>query len=223
MSMPLKFYNLIITLYIFFKHYFSFNCVCITAAPFFPFQSFPGGADGKESACSVGDSGSVPRSGRSLGGGHANPLQCSCLENPRDRRAWQATVHGLQRVGHDWVISLYFLNLYIFAPLFFAFYFPFEMCLHIFSSCYRFVIVFLLFSSFIALFLREFWSPLSLWAQIYILLQLDINSYISNKSVSFIVSFKLLSYILSIYYGLDTVGSSRFIVAMKTEILPLSD
>ena len=39
--------------------------------------------------------------GRSPGGGHGNPLQISCLENPKDRGAWQAIVHGLQRVGHD--------------------------------------------------------------------------------------------------------------------------
>ena len=38
---------------------------------------------------------SVPGLGRSPGGGHGNPLQCSCLENPMDRRAWRATVHGV--------------------------------------------------------------------------------------------------------------------------------
>ena len=54
---------------------------------------FPGGSDGKESACSVGDPGSIPGSGRSPGEGNGNPLQYSCLENPTDRRAWWATVH----------------------------------------------------------------------------------------------------------------------------------
>ena len=49
---------------------------------------------GNESACSAGDMGSVPGSGRSPGGGHGNPLQYSCLENPMDRGAWQATVHA---------------------------------------------------------------------------------------------------------------------------------
>ena len=39
------------------------------------------------------DTGSIPGSGRSPGGGHGNPLQDSCLENPMDRGAWQATVH----------------------------------------------------------------------------------------------------------------------------------
>ena len=43
----------------------------------------------------------IPGSGRSPGGGNGNPPQCSCLENPMDRGAWWATVHGLQRVGHD--------------------------------------------------------------------------------------------------------------------------
>ena len=52
-------------------------------------------SDGKESACSVGDPGSIPGSGRSPGGGHGNPLQYSCLENPMDRVAWQAIVRGV--------------------------------------------------------------------------------------------------------------------------------
>ena len=47
---------------------------------------------GEESACSAGDAGSIPGSRRSPGGGHGNALQYSCLENPMDRRAWQATV-----------------------------------------------------------------------------------------------------------------------------------
>ena len=41
------------------------------------------------------DAGSIPGLGRSLGGGHGNPLQYSCLENPMDRGAWWATVHGV--------------------------------------------------------------------------------------------------------------------------------
>ena len=44
---------------------------------------------------------SVPRMGRSSGGGHGNPLQYSCLENPMDRGPWWATVHRVQRVGHN--------------------------------------------------------------------------------------------------------------------------
>ena len=52
-------------------------------------QSFPGGSDGKESACNVGDLGLIPGLGRSPGEGHGNPLQYSCLENP-DR--WRSLI-----------------------------------------------------------------------------------------------------------------------------------
>ena len=48
----------------------------------------------------VRDKGATSRSGRSSGEGHGNPVQYSCLENPMDREAWQAIVHGSQRVGH---------------------------------------------------------------------------------------------------------------------------
>jgi len=56
-------------------------------------MSSPGGSDGKESACNVGYLGAIPGLGRSPGGGHGNPLQYSCLENPMDRGAWWAAVH----------------------------------------------------------------------------------------------------------------------------------
>ena len=62
---------------------------------------FPGGSDGKESACNAGDTGLIPGSGRSPGGGNGNLLQHSCMENPMDRGAWRATVQGLQRVEHN--------------------------------------------------------------------------------------------------------------------------
>ena len=55
---------------------------------------FPGGSEGKASACSAGDLGLIPGLRRSPGEGYGNPLQYSCLENPMDGRAWQATVHG---------------------------------------------------------------------------------------------------------------------------------
>ena len=58
---------------------------------------FPGSSDGKESACSVGDLDSVPGSGRSPGEGYGYPLQYSCLENSKDRGAWQAIVHGVAK------------------------------------------------------------------------------------------------------------------------------
>ena len=53
--------------------------------------------DGKESACNAGDLGLIPGSGRSPGEGNGYPLQCSCLENPMDRGAWWATVHGVAK------------------------------------------------------------------------------------------------------------------------------
>ena len=59
---------------------------------------------GKESACNAGTAGDVgwiPGLGRSPGGGHGDPLQYSCLENPMDRGAWRAIVHKSQRVAHD--------------------------------------------------------------------------------------------------------------------------
>ena len=49
---------------------------------------FPGGSDGKESACNSGALGLIPESGRSPGEGNGNTLQYSCLENPMDRGAW---------------------------------------------------------------------------------------------------------------------------------------
>ena len=60
-------------------------------------MGFPGGSDGKESACNVGDLGTIPGSGRSPGGGHGNRLQYSCLENPMDRGAWQTTAHRVTK------------------------------------------------------------------------------------------------------------------------------
>ena len=45
----------------------------------------------------IRDAGSIPGSRGSSGGGHGNPLQYSCLENPKDRGAWQATVHGVAK------------------------------------------------------------------------------------------------------------------------------
>ena len=50
-------------------------------------MGFPGGSERKESACSVGDQGSIPGLGRSPGGGHGNPLQYSCLLNSHERRS----------------------------------------------------------------------------------------------------------------------------------------
>ena len=56
-----------------------------------------GGSDGKESACTSGDPGLIPGSGRSPGAGHGNPLQYSWLENSMDRGALWATVHRIMK------------------------------------------------------------------------------------------------------------------------------
>ena len=60
-------------------------------------KGFPGGSDGKESACNSGDPGLIPGLGRSPGEGNGNPLQYSCLENSMDRGTWRATVHGVAK------------------------------------------------------------------------------------------------------------------------------
>ena len=67
---------------------------------------FPGGSVVKNlpaNAEDTRDGDLIPGSGRSPGGGNGYPLQYSCLENPKDRGVWWATVHGLQRIGHDQV------------------------------------------------------------------------------------------------------------------------
>ena len=66
------------------------------------YKGFPDDSVGKESAYNAGDtrdSGAIPRLRRFPGEGNGNPLQYSCLENPMDRGAWQATVHRITRVG----------------------------------------------------------------------------------------------------------------------------
>ena len=60
---------------------------------FYAKPGFPGGSDGKESACNTGEPGSMPGSGRAPGERNGYPLQFSCLENPMDRGAWWAAVH----------------------------------------------------------------------------------------------------------------------------------
>ena len=69
----------------FIKRLFSFSSLSAIG--------FPGGSDGKASACNAGDLGLIPGSGRCPGEVNGNPLQYSCLENPMDGEAWWATVH----------------------------------------------------------------------------------------------------------------------------------
>ena len=58
---------------------------------------FSGDTDGKQFDSNAGDPGLIHQLGRSPGKGHGNPLQYFCLENPSDRVAWQATVHGVTK------------------------------------------------------------------------------------------------------------------------------
>ena len=76
-------------------------------------ESSPGGSVGKESACNVGDAGSIPGSGRSPGGGLGNSLQYSCLENLMVRGAWWATVPWVSK-SPTWLkrLSNYILHEY---------------------------------------------------------------------------------------------------------------
>ena len=60
-------------------------------------MGFPGGSDGRESACNAEDPGLIPGSESSPRGGNGNPLQYSCLENSMDRGAWWVTVHGVAK------------------------------------------------------------------------------------------------------------------------------
>ena len=60
-------------------------------------MGFPGGSDGKASACNAEDPGLIPGSGRSPGEGKGNPLQYSYLENLMDGGAWWAAVHGVAK------------------------------------------------------------------------------------------------------------------------------
>jgi len=58
---------------------------------------FPGGSNGKESACNLEDLGLIPGLGRSSGEGNGNPFQNSCQENLLDKGAWRAAVHGVTK------------------------------------------------------------------------------------------------------------------------------
>ena len=60
-------------------------------------RSFPGSSVVKNPLVNIGDVDSIPGSGRFTEGGNGNPLQYSCLGNPMDRGAWQATVHGVTK------------------------------------------------------------------------------------------------------------------------------
>ena len=76
-------------------------------------MGFPGASDGKESACSAGDLGSIPGSEKSPGEGDSNPLQYSCLEKPLDRGAWWAVAH---RITKSWTrLRSMVIHIYIYT------------------------------------------------------------------------------------------------------------
>ena len=89
-----------------------FSMICTVGINY---QGFSSGSDGKESACSAGNPGSVlgkrsERSERSLGEGNGNPLQCSCLKNCMDRGPGGLQFMGSQKVRHDWVTNSFTLK-----------------------------------------------------------------------------------------------------------------
>ena len=93
------------------------SLLCNTLSSFVIPLGFSDGSDGKESACSAGDLTLIPELGRSPGEGNGNPLQFSCLENPVDREAWRATVHGVAEESdrtEQLTLSLFFQRANIF-------------------------------------------------------------------------------------------------------------
>ena len=103
---------------------------------------FPGSSDSKESACNAGNSGLIPRLGRSPGEENGYPCQYSCLENPMDRRAWRATVHGVAKIVHVCVciyIYIYthtYIDVYIYLILSTMSSFPFLFVVNFFLILY---------------------------------------------------------------------------------------
>ena len=86
----------------FFSQYSKHLLILNPSEPVNSIFGFPGGSDGKVSACSVGDLGSIPRLGNAPKEGNSYPLQYSGLENSMESGAWQATVHGVTKSG-TWV------------------------------------------------------------------------------------------------------------------------
>ena len=103
---PLDFkpqYNFFFLLLHFLTHIYSIDLINhFWLHPSTTYIRLPQCLSGKESACSAGDTGSIPGLGRSPGGVHGNPLQDSCWENPMDRGDWQATVQRVAK-SQTWV------------------------------------------------------------------------------------------------------------------------
>ena len=80
----------------------EFGTKCHSNGPIKPSQGLPGGSVVRNPPANEGDVGSIPGLGRSPEEGNGNPFQYSCLGNPKDRGAWQATVHAVvKRAGHN--------------------------------------------------------------------------------------------------------------------------
>ena len=94
-------------------------------------NGLPSGSDDKESACNAGDPGLTPRSGRSPGEGNGNPLQYCCLENPMDRGAWWATVHGVAKSQTQLSNWVYMQRPLMYWPGSYLSHFQFHSCHHL--------------------------------------------------------------------------------------------
>ena len=128
------------------------------------FLGFSGGSDDKESSCNAGDLGSIPGSGRFPRGGHGNPLQYSCMENPMDRGAWRATVHRVTR-SWAWLKRLTCIHVIICYIQFYAF------VLKCFCVCIKILLCFQKFFNFSGVYLLiRIWHNLSFLINIYRLL-----------------------------------------------------
>ena len=93
-----------------FKGFSSVNLSGCNAICYCFSLGLPWWLNGMESTCNAeatGDVGLIPGTGRFPGGGHGNPLQYSCLENPMDREAWQVIVHGIEKSQTYWVANIF--------------------------------------------------------------------------------------------------------------------
>ena len=81
-------------------------------------MGFPGGSVLKNLPANAGDRGSIPGLGKCPGEGNGNPVPDSCLENPMDRGAWRATVHGVTRVGHIYTNIYIYMYMYIYVYIY---------------------------------------------------------------------------------------------------------
>ena len=137
-------------IYLWLRHKNCENCTVFALSLYH--LGFPGGSDGKESAYNSGNLGSIPGSRRSPGEGNGNPPQCSCLENPMDREAWWATVHGITQ-SQTWLSNFHMYhrsNIYVYV--------------HFFGIGCMYFLTFMTLSPHILLSICLFLvSPLSLW------------------------------------------------------------